>query len=106
MFPVEINFIAGPYDEFLQYIADYHNKIMQPDCNIAETHYIDGIHYIWFEENTITIPIMIHELGHVVFNVMHCLGIELTDQEFFCYTQEYLFEQIYKYVHSLHRRSV
>lgn len=46
IFPVEINFIAGPYLDFLQYIADYHNCVLEPSNNVAETHYIQNSHYI------------------------------------------------------------
>jgi hypothetical protein len=45
---------------------------------------------------------MYHELGHITFNIMTDIGMEITDQEAFCYIQEYLFEQISKYVYNLH----
>lgn len=106
IYPIEVNFIAGDYIEFLEYISWRHGCNIDPKDNIAETHLINGHHYIWFEEDTITTPIMIHELGHVTFNIMNYLGLELTDQEAFCYMQEYLYEQISKYVHNLHGRSI
>lgn len=106
IYPIEINFIAGDYTEFLEYLSWYHGWPMEPSDNIAEVHEIAGHHYLWFDEKTITVPIMIHELGHAVFNIMNYLGLDIKDQEAFCYMQEYLYEEISKYVHNLHRRSI
>ena len=106
MYPVEVNFIAGDYIEFLEYLSWYHGCTVEPLNNVAETHDINGFNYIWFEEDTITGPIMVHELGHTVFNIMNHLGLDIKDQEAFCYMQEYLYEEISKYVYNLYRRSI
>lgn len=34
-----------------------------------------------------------HELSHAVFDLMLYIGLELTDQEAFCYLLEFLVEQ-------------
>ena len=106
IFPVNVNFVSGDYNEFIQYLAECYNHSIEALQGEAETHCVCGQHYIWFNEDTVTIPVMYHELGHVTFNIMTDIGMELTDQEAFCYIQEYLFEQISKYVHNLHWRSV
>lgn len=41
---------------------------------------------------------MTHELVHAVFAMAEKLGIEFDDQEVFCYTIEYLLEEVTKYV--------
>lgn len=41
----------------------------------------------------ITVPLIVHELDHAVFELMIDLGLELTDQEAFCYLDEFLMEQ-------------
>ena len=41
----------------------------------------------------VTVPIIAHELDHAVFDLMLDLGLELTDQEAFCYLDEFLMEQ-------------
>jgi hypothetical protein len=53
---------------------------------------------IWFDEATITIPVITHELIHVVYAMSNRLGIECGDQEVFCYTVEYLLEELMKYI--------
>ena len=41
---------------------------------------------------------MNHEIGHAIFNMMNCIGLELTDQEAFCYSQEYVLKEAVKYI--------
>jgi hypothetical protein len=37
-----------------------------------------------------------HEIAHAVFGMMDKVGLEVTDQEVFCYSQEYVLEEILK----------
>lgn len=48
--------------------------------------------WIWFDLETVTVPIIAHELSHAVFDLMLDIGLELSDQEAFCYIIEYLME--------------
>ena len=41
-------------------------------------------------------PMLIHEVAHAIFGMMDKIGLELTDQEAFCYSQEYVLEEILK----------
>ena len=41
---------------------------------------------------------MTHELIHAVYAMSDRLGIEYRDQEVFCYTIEYLLEELMKYI--------
>lgn len=43
----------------------------------------------------VTDKIIVHECGHATFDLMRFVGINpVTDQETFCYIQEYLFDKI------------
>lgn len=43
----------------------------------------------------VTTKILVHETGHATFDLMRFVGINpQTDQETFCYIQEYIFDKI------------
>ena len=99
MFNYNVEFISGDIHEVANYISDVDDVTLEYDLDCSAcTWTYSGKSVIWFDENTITIPIMIHELGHVVFGMMDRMGLELRDQEVFCYTQEYLIREVLKYI--------
>ena len=86
--------IGDPYD-----VQDYLRDKYRGDFSF-DPDFTNGIAlhralttWIWFDCNTITVPIIAHELDHAVFDLMIDLGLELTDQEAFCYLDEFLMEQ-------------
>jgi hypothetical protein len=106
IFPIEVNFVSGDHEEFIEYLkSKYRCEIINANGN-AVTFLVNEDQYIWFDENDITIPIMYHELGHATFDAMKLIGLDIQDQEAFCYIQEYLFNEISKYVHNLHWWSI
>ena len=92
-----IEFISGDPYETIEYIQNVYNIEPQYDEYwSACCWYIKGRSIIWFEEDTITIPMLNHEIAHAIFGMMDRIGLELTDQEAFCYSQEYVLEEILK----------
>jgi hypothetical protein len=41
---------------------------------------------------------MNHEIAHAIFNMIDTIGLELSDQEAFCYSQEYVLKEACKYI--------
>lgn len=99
IFNYTVLFISGDLFEAVNYLEDVEDITLSysTDC-IACTWSYNGKSTIWFDEETITIPIITHEILHVVYAMAEKLGIEYDDQEVFCYTIEYLLEEIMKYV--------
>ena len=94
-----VSFISGDINEAVRYLEDVEDVVLSYDENcMACTWSYGGKSTIWFDEETITLPIMTHELVHAIFAMAEKLGIEFDDQEVFCYTIEYLLEEIMKYV--------
>lgn len=99
IFNYKVNFISGDINEAVRYLEDVEDIVLSysEDCMACMWSY-RGMSTIWFDENTITIPIMTHELIHATYAMAEKLGIEFDDQEVFCYTVEYLLEEVMKYV--------
>lgn len=94
-----MSFISGDVDEAVRYLEDVDDVVLEySHDSIACTWSYRGKSIIWFDEETITLPIMTHELVHATYAMAEKLGIEFDDQEVFCYTIEYLLEEIMKYV--------
>ena len=53
----------------------------------------DGELYIWFN-NKPQLSTVIHEVAHSVFNIIKTRGLDMEDEEVFCYLQEFIIEQI------------
>ena len=90
-----ISFILGDPQEVKDYIYDttgYHCSFDETFTDGVEIH-IGMFSWIWFDADKITPGILVHELGHAVFDLMDDIGLEKTDQEAFCYLQEYLFDE-------------
>lgn len=56
------------------------------------------IHYgttswIWFDPKNINVHTLVHELCHATFDLMKDIGLDIYDQEAFCYIIGYLVEQ-------------
>ncbi len=49
--------------------------------------------YIWFDSDRIDVPTIVHELCHATFDMMKDVGLDIHDQEAFCYIIGYLVEQ-------------
>lgn len=58
---------------------------------------LDEIMYIWFETNP-KISIVAHEAAHATFAIMSSYGLDIKDQEVFCYILEFLVDNILKCV--------
>ena len=99
IFNYTVSFISGDINESVRYLEDVEDIVLEydPDC-MACTWSYRGKSAVWFDESTITIPIMTHELIHVTYAMAEKLGIEFDDQEIFCYTVEYLLEEAMKYI--------
>jgi len=94
-----IEFVSGYIGEVVDYYRDVENVELGVDKNHAAcTWDLGHKSVIWFDEDTITIFVMNHEIGHAIFNMMNCIGLELTDQEAFCYSQEYVLKEAVKYI--------
>lgn len=50
---------------------------------------------IWFEPNT-KIDIIVHESAHATFTLMRSRGVNIEDEEMFCYLQEFIINRILK----------
>lgn len=94
-----IEFVSGYIGEVVDYYRDVENVELEINGNHqASTWDLGYKSVIWFDEEDITIFIMNHEIGHAIFNMMNCIGLELTDQEAFCYSQEYVLKEAVKYI--------
>lgn len=89
-----VYFVLGDPYEVQDYLRDAYRGdfSFNPDEDSAVVLHRCLISWIWFDLEKVTVPIIVHELGHAVFDLMNDIGLELTDQEAFCYIQEYLME--------------
>ena len=90
-----VYFILGNPYEVQDYLADaYRDRFdFDPGVTNAVTLHKGLTTWIWFDTETVTVPVIVHELVHAVFDLMIDLGLELTDQEAFCYLDEFLMEK-------------
>lgn len=90
-----VYFILGDPYEVQDYLTDVYrdNFEFNPQTANAVVLHNHLTSWIWFDHKNITVPIIAHELDHAVFDLMIDLGLELTDQEAFCYLDEWLMEQ-------------
>lgn len=99
VFNYKVSFISGNISEAVRYLEDAEDVLLDYDVDcLACTWAYNGKSTVWFDESTITIPIMTHELIHVTYAMAIKLGIAFDDQEVFCYTVEYLLEELMKYI--------
>lgn len=87
--------LIGDAQEVQDYLTDVYSGDFSFDPNTTDAiclHY-DLTNWIWFDPNTVTPSIIVHELAHAVFNLMSDIGLDFSDQEAFCYLQEYLVKE-------------
>ena len=87
-------FIIGDPIETQDYLSDVHRKDFS--FNSDETDAIAfhcGLDHIIWLSSEISFPELTHELGHATFDIMLDIGLDLHDQEAFCYLQQFLVEE-------------
>lgn len=92
----------GDAIEVQNYLHDvyYGDFSFNPNERSAMAFHLGLTTWIWWDEKDITIPVLVHELGHATFDMMNDVGLLLIDQEAFCYIQEWLLEQILTISHT------
>lgn len=89
----EIVVVIGDYTEWSEYLKhnyDYDLTIRKQD---ALTVNILGREII-FLPHKFTTSLLVHEIGHVVLDMVETFQLDLLDQEAICYLQEYIFTQL------------
>ena len=102
IFSQDVWVILGPPYEVQDYLHDVYDGdfSFNPNQTNAICLHQGTTSWIWWDEKSITIPILVHELGHGTFDLMEDLGILREDQEVFCYIQEWLLTQILTISHT------
>lgn len=102
IFRQDVWLILGPPIEVSNYLHDKYDGDFSIDSNFVDAicMHQGTTSWIWWDERDATIPKLVHELGHAVFDLMNDLGILIQDQEVFCYTQEWLLEEILTISHT------
>ena len=102
IFKQDVWIILGPAYEVQDYLHDVYDGDFSFDSNKTDAICLHQgtTSWVWWDENWINIPILAHELGHVVFDLMEDIGILINDQEVFCYIQEWLLTQILTISHT------
>lgn len=99
IYDYKIEFVSGYIGEIVDYYRDVDGFVLESDSNhVACTWNLGYKSVIWFDEDTITIYVMNHEIAHAIFNMIDTIGLELSDQEAFCYSQEYVLKEACKYI--------
>ena len=75
------------------------NDIVLDNLNNADAACfgIDNYLYLWFESNP-NLSVMCHEVGHCVYAIIKSRGLDIEDEELFCYLQEFIIDNILKCV--------
>lgn len=98
----QIRLISGDLEECLDYLRDvYHtdqNTIPFQSGTRAACYNVNDDIWVYINMDDIDIPMLSHELSHATFDLMEYVGLELSDQEAFCYLQEYIFEEVLKFM--------
>lgn len=93
----EINFIAGERHECLKYLEDLYKcdlSTWDVSENYAITLRINCDIWVFFDPVDFSLGAIVHELGHATYEIMNFIGLQLSDQEAFCYLQQFIFEEI------------
>ena len=95
IFNQDVNLICGNFQESIEYLAHLHGKEFVEVTNADGMCYnVDEQIYILFDSSYITLPTIAHESGHATFELMNMVGLNIDDQEAFCYIQTYIFREI------------
>lgn len=88
-----IHFVFGDSEE----VQDYLTQVYDGEFQIPA--YVDGCcfhripeSWIWMDTSA-TVASFMHELSHAIFYIMDDVGLEVSDQEAFCYLMSYIVEQ-------------
>lgn len=95
IYDAEINVCTGDYDEYCDYISERYDVSRTNVCcyaNMAQTNNFGLVQWCWFEDN-IKMPIIVHEFSHAIFGIMKDIGIDISDEEVFCYMIEYVLNE-------------
>lgn len=87
--------ILGDAYEISDYLSNVKGLNVTIDPNTTDGYciYQDSMGaFIWFQSD-VSIEVLVHELSHAVFDIMENLGIDVKDQEVFCYMLEYLISE-------------
>ena len=94
IFERDVWILLGDRDDVSDYLSDINMapfEIKSKWDGVCFDYLGNG--YIWFDIKYISVPIIVHELGHATFDLMLDFGLEITDQEAFCYIQQYLMKE-------------
>lgn len=71
------------------------NGINLPDLKdvTAFSADVNDVIYVVIQRNGL-ISDLVHELNHVTYTILDYAGVDISDQEAFCYLQQFIFEQI------------
>lgn len=91
----DVIIIVGDGQEAQEYMSSMNNG-----CDFSfESDKCDGIcftlfkrSYIWLRDD-VSFQTLTHELCHCVFGIMRDVGLDVTDEEAFCYLIHYLLNQ-------------
>ena len=96
-----VKLITGPKQECLEYLNNVYNKDFDINWlnNVQAACYdINGVAWVYIDVWDVSIQVLTHELTHAVFLLFKKLGLDLADEEAFCYLLEYLLDQTIKYI--------
>ena len=95
IFNQDVNLICGNFQESVEYLSHLHGKdIIRMDNIDGICYTIDEQIYLILDAGYITLPVIVHESAHATFELMNIVGLNIDDQEAFCYIQSFIFEEI------------
>lgn len=95
IFNQDVNLICGDFQESIEYLSRLHGKDIILMNNINGVVYnIDGQIYLILDASCIPLSTIVHESGHATFELMNIVGLNIDDQEAFCYIQTFIFQEI------------
>lgn len=93
-----VTFIEGDIDHVLSYLGNLHGSDVERlpiewYNSLGICFKLEGNIYIWLRDDA-ELGALVHECGHAAFSIMRMAGADISDEEVFCYLQQYLFENI------------
>lgn len=95
VYKAKIYICTGDYDDYCDYISEIKNVSREDLCaygSLAQCNDFGLSQYCWIG-NSADIAIVVHELSHAIFGIMKYLGLDINDEEVFCYMLEYAFNE-------------
>ena len=93
IFNQNINIIIGKHNKVKSWLRSQDVKLNDFDSADAACFGVCDSIYLWFEPNP-TIDIVAHEVAHSVFAIMKSRGLDIEDEELFCYLQEFIINNV------------